>query len=94
VRYVAARFGVEVPQEFVMRYADKHCEIKGVGDKYIITGQDVFTGKPVTVEVPSFDLFKYRQGILIQHAMPTLTVQEREFLISGMYEDQFEGIDD
>lgn len=68
-----------------MRYADAKCSIVGVGDKYIITGNDVLTGAPVTVEVPSFDLFKYRQGMPIQDAMPTLTPDQREFLISGIY---------
>lgn len=70
-----------------MRYADAKCQIVSTGAEYIVTGNDVFTGKPVTVCIPAPDLFAYRQGALIQDAMPTLSDAEREFLISGMYED-------
>lgn len=77
-----------------MRYADAKCKIVSEGPVYVITGADVFTGKPVEVRVPSFDLFIYRQGVPIQDAMPTLTADEREFLMSGMYEDVFEGEDE
>lgn len=73
-----------------MRYADAKCEVKGVGDYYIITGHDVFTKRKVEIKLPSQELFYYRQGLPIQDAMRSLSVQEREFLISGMYDWPFD----
>ena len=69
-----------------MRYADACCEVVSVGSHYIVKGKDVFTGSDVTVKIPSEELFNYRKGMMIQDAMPSLTCDEREFLISGMSE--------
>lgn len=68
-----------------MRYADANCKIVSTGSEYIVTGRDVFTGAPVEVRIPAPALYAYRQGAMIQDAMPMLSVDEREFLISGMY---------
>lgn len=77
-----------------MRYADAKCTVKGVGDYYIITGKDVFTHREVEIKLPSQELFLYRQGLPIQNAMRSLSDQEREFLISGMYDWPFEEEED
>lgn len=76
-----------------MRYADAKCSIVGNGDEYVVTGPDLFTGKTVEVRFPSRALFLYRNGVSIQSAMPDLTPEEREFLISGVYYDE-EGVFD
>ena len=70
-----------------MRYADSKCNAIIVGSEYVVSGNDVFTGKHVEVRIPASALFAYRQGALIQEAMPMLSVSEREFLISGMYDE-------
>ena len=69
-----------------MRYADAKCKIVRVDNDYVITGKDVFTGDSVRVVVPGPELFAYRQGVNIADAMPSVGVNEREFLISGMYD--------
>lgn len=68
-----------------MRYADARCKITSHGSYYLVEGKDVFTGAPVSVKIPSEELYAYRQGELIQYAMPSLPANEREFLISGIY---------
>lgn len=69
-----------------MRYADARCQIVSTGSEYVVTGKDVFTGKPVEVRIPAPALFAYRQGAMIQDAMPMLSAADREFLISGMHD--------
>lgn len=69
-----------------MHYADYRCNIVSTGFEYVVTGNDVLTGKPVTVHIPSDALFAYRNGAPIQSALHMLTVDEREFLISGIYD--------
>lgn len=78
-----------------MRYMDTHCKCTQdhKNDTYTFSGKDLFTGKPVSVTVPGPALFKYRQGAMMQDAFPMLTPQQREFLITGMY-DSFPGDDD
>lgn len=55
-------------------------------------------GKEVEIEVKSEDYFYWQQGAVIQDAMPYLTPQEREMLISGVcptcWEDMWEGFDE
>ncbi len=41
------------------------------------------TKKPYSVTIPGNELFKYRQGEYIQEAMPSVSADDREFLISG-----------
>lgn len=78
-----------------MQYADRRCKVIATDAGYLVTGKDLFTGKEVKVTIPCHELWAYRQGAMIQHAMPSLSVQEREFLISGIYEDEgiFDGDD-
>ncbi len=76
-----------------MRYADSRCKITKdeKNDIYIVSGKDMFTGTAVEVRIPGPALFAYRQGALIQDAMPMLSLSEREFLISGMF-DSFDDL--
>jgi hypothetical protein len=71
-----------------MRYADAKCEYveryENGNHTYLFSGPCVVTGKTVTVEVPAEGLFQYRQGAYIQDAFPNLSVDEREFLMSGI----------
>lgn len=77
-----------------MYYADRACLIQSTGSHYIVSGKDVFTGRVVVVKVPANELYAYRQGKMIQDAMPSLSADEREFLISGMYESFPEDLDE
>lgn len=71
-----------------MRYADNRCtykkEFKDGKQFYIYSGKCMITGKPCSVSIPAEELFAYRQGSLIQDAMPSLSKDDREFLISGI----------
>ena len=71
-----------------MLYADGKCSYYETHENgqhfYIYVGRCVVTKKEVTVKVPSEGLFAYRQGAHIQDAFPTLSVDDREFLMSGI----------
>lgn len=54
------------------------------GHKYHYTGKCRVTGKQWTVSVPGQELHQYRRGKLIQEAMPSLSTEDREFLITGI----------
>lgn len=70
-----------------MRYAEKYCDYKETYENgehfYIFTGKCVKTHKEYSVKVPGKELYAYNQGALIQNAMPSVSRQDREFLISG-----------
>lgn len=66
-----------------MRYADSHCSYTETAEGYTFTGPCMITGKPHSVFIPGPELFAYRQGRLIQDAMPSVSVADREFLMSG-----------
>lgn len=74
-----------------MIYADTQCKIVSLGDCYIVTGKDVFSGTDVKITIPSQQLYNYRQGMDIEQALYSLTYDEREFLISGIYDSFPEG---
>ncbi len=65
-----------------------------------ITRISGFTGKTHTLEIDVTEdqLAAWRGGQLIQHAMPTLTSSEREFLMTGVtakeWDDAFAKYDD
>lgn len=40
------------------------------------------------VSVPAEELFKYQQGELIQNAMVSVSVDDREWLLTGMYDEK------
>jgi len=70
-----------------MRYADSNCRFEKVyapEEAYRIVGPCVVTGKEYTVYVPAAELFAYRQGRLIRSALPSVSDDDREFLISGL----------
>lgn len=71
-----------------MRYADSLCTYTETFDNnehcYVFTGKCVVTGKETSVKVPSSALFAYRQGKHIQDAMPMVSKDDREFLMSGI----------
>ena len=72
-----------------MIYADNNCEcieeydLKTGNHTYTFKGISVDTKEELAVTVKAEDLFKYRQGELIQKAFPYLPASDREFLLSG-----------
>jgi hypothetical protein len=70
-----------------MLYADAACTYTETIENnihfYIFTGPCFKTKKPYTVKVPATELFAYRRGQLIQTAMPSVSNEDREFLMSG-----------
>lgn len=72
-----------------MRFADSKCkytEVYQPEHAYIFKGRCISSGKDVEVKVKAQELYNYRQGALIQNALVSNTAQEREFLISGLWE--------
>jgi len=63
-----------------VRYALSKCQYDG--DKF--TGPCVVTGKEQSVVVTRDELKAYQNGAKIQDAMPRLSNDEREFLMSGI----------
>ena len=73
-----------------MRYADSRCQIHEEykpEHTYVVSGTDIFSGRRVAVRIPAKELNAYRRGALIQDAMPSLNINEREFLLNGCYDD-------
>jgi len=74
-----------------MFYADHYCryeenhELVSPYHTYTFIGKWRDSGKQHKVTVKAPDLFRYRQGELIQNAFPYLSIKDREFLISGMW---------
>jgi len=69
-----------------MRYADSFCtytEQHQPEHTYTYTGPCIVTFKPYSVTVKAAELFAYRRGALAQNAFKSLSVEDREFLISG-----------
>lgn len=56
----------------------------------IIKRTSILTGKENAMELPvtSEQIYAWKNGQLIQNAMPHLTVVQREFLISGMMPEE------
>ena len=50
---------------------------------YIFTGTCLITKKKHSVTVPGPELYAYNQGKHIQDAMPSVSPEDREFLMSG-----------
>ena len=74
-----------------LRYADNHCKCTEEIDPehiYTFTGKRAWSNEEHSVTVKAEDLFKYRQGEKIQKAFPYLSIQDREFLISGDWLDE------
>jgi hypothetical protein len=56
----------------------------------IISKQSILTGKTSKMDLPvtKEQIKAWQQGELIQNVMPHLSIVEREFLISGMSEEE------
>lgn len=69
-----------------MRYADNCCTYEELFNphRYVFTGLCIVTKKKISVTVPAEELHAYRKGKLIQDAMPSLSADDREFLMSGI----------
>ena len=71
-----------------MRYADRACKVEERFDNdvhtYTFTGPCLLTKDQCSVTVKAEELNAYRSGKLIQDAMPSLSPEDREFLISGI----------
>lgn len=59
--------------------------MKIIGNCVLCTGEQV-------IEVPTEDYIKWRDGTLIQNAMPYLEAGQREFLISRICEKCFDDL--
>lgn len=59
-----------------------------------ITRTSPFSGTTRTMEIAVTEeqLKKWSEGMLIQHAMPDLTADEREFIKTGISSDEWESI--
>ena len=44
------------------------------------------------IDITEQQLQKWRDGMLIQHAMPTLTADEREFLMTGITPEEWDNL--
>ena len=80
-----------------MFYADNCCkciEEYEPEHTYTFIGKWMDSGEEHKVTVKGKDLFKYRQGELIQRAFPYLSIKDREFLLTGMYIEMEEDFED
>jgi hypothetical protein len=76
-----------------MRYADCKCtctENFYPEHTYTFTGPCVVTGKTYSVTVKSKELNDYRRGGLIQKSLHSVSVGDREFLMSGISPEGWE----
>lgn len=57
-----------------------------------ITKRSMFTGELHTLEldVTADQIAAWESGVLIQHAMPNLTPDEREFLMTGVTKEEWD----
>lgn len=57
-----------------------------------VTRKSPYTGKDNTLDLPvtQAQMEAWRKGMVIQRAMPHLTAEQREFLISGVFPGEFE----
>lgn len=53
-------------------------------DELTVTAYCIITKKPYSVTVPKSNFVSYLHGTLVQDAFPTLSKEDREFLISGI----------
>lgn len=71
-----------------MFYADNFCKytetIEGGKHYYVFTGPCIITKKMYTVKIPGPELYAYNHsGKHIQDAMPSVSADDRQFLMSG-----------
>jgi hypothetical protein len=67
-----------------MRTLDKTVTLNEAGDMAKVTGNCKFTGEEYSVTVPTAGLQEWLDGVHIQDALPGVSADDREFLISGI----------
>ena len=79
-----------------MRFALNHCQRSDNVETSTstLTGHCVLTGVEYSVSLPKDKLDNYNPGLLIQDSFPDLSLDDREFLVSGIcpaaFDDLFE----
>lgn len=81
-----------------MKYAFSFCKIISVqNDKESyrrVIGNCISCNKRVYIKIPENEIQSYIKGNLMQNALKSISVSDREFLISGMcgicFDNQFE----
>jgi hypothetical protein len=56
------------------------------------TSQATGITREVELDITDEQIMKYEEGVLIQNAFPNLTPSEREFLMTGITEDEWKDI--
>lgn len=54
-----------------------------------ITGIDVMTKIPVSFDIPAWGFYRWIRGEKIQDAMPDVSLEAREWLLSGLTDRSF-----
>ena len=69
-----------------MRYADAVCTYSETSNphEYVFTGSCIECKQAIVVKIPAKELYVYRQGAKIQSAMPSVSANDREFLMTGI----------
>lgn len=70
-----------------MRFADSsNCTYTELNSphRYAFKGKCIMCGELKTVEIPGPELYRYRQGALIQDALKSVSSGDREFLMTGI----------
>lgn len=58
-------------------------------DEVVVTGRCVATGQPYSIRVPADEWSAWKAGIVIQVAMPSVSRDDRETLLSGLTPEGF-----
>jgi len=72
-----------IEKETVMLYADSFCSYTEDKRGYIYKGPCRQCKKETRAIIPPPELYAYRQGTRLQHAMPSVSDGDREFLLTG-----------
>jgi hypothetical protein len=70
--------------------------VRLTGDRTLVTARSVFTGLPNTMvlnmPLEAFEeaMDKFRKGVLIQHAFPTLNRDQCEMIMTGSTPDEWD----
>ena len=76
-----------------MRYTVYAVQTLHRGIKMQITRTSPFTGITRTMEIPitNEELARYERGDIIQHCFPILTPSQREFIKTGIVDEEWPG---
>ncbi len=61
-----------------------HGSILDFGDTVVVAGRCVATGQAYTIRVPASEWRAWEAGVVIQVAMPSVSMDDRETLLSGL----------